>query len=163
MRIAYPILLLTIALPSLVLAQVECTDKPECWPEGSAMRTGLLLNQKQPAADQRLAQKHNELVKLVASSAPPGIYVDERLVEALKSQQEAWKEYTYGECELIGALTGTFGHGPTVWAAQCVANHTDLRLRRVRSAIACIEKIPADGRNFEQNHCLQQLAPLTNR
>ena len=35
-------LLLLTALPTLGFAQ-DCTDRAECWPEGSAMHTGVLL------------------------------------------------------------------------------------------------------------------------
>ena len=155
---------LLVALPLLALANpVDCTDKPECWPEGSAMQMGLLLNQKQEKADKQMAAKHAELVSLAAASSSDSTPVDERLIKALTSQQAAWALYRYEECELIGSLTGAGGRWPSTWAAQCVANHTELRLRRIRSAIACIQKIPDDKRFFDQNRCLQQLAPLTNR
>lgn len=127
------------------------------------MHTGLLLNQKQNNAEKQMAAKHTELIYLVSSSSTDAIHVDERLIEALKSQQAAWAKYRNEECELIGSLTGAGGSWPSTWRAQCVANHTSLRLRRIRSAIACIQKIPNDTRSFEQNRCLQQLAPLTNR
>ena len=155
---------LLVALPLLALANpVDCTDKPECWPEGSAMQMGLLLNQKQEKVDKQMAAKHAELVSLVAASSSDSTPVDERLIKALTSQQAAWLLYRHGECELIGSLTGAGGRWPSTWAAQCVANHTEHRLRRIRSAIACIQKIPDGKRFFDQNRCLQQLAPLTNR
>ena len=158
------LLVLLVALPLLALANpVDCTDKPECWPEGSAMQTGLLLNQKQEKADKQMAAKHSELVSLAAASSSDSRPVDERLIKALTSQQAAWARYRHGECELIGSLTGAGGRWPSTWAAQCVANRTELRMRRIRSAIACIQKIPGDERYFDQNRCLQQPAPLTNR
>ena len=158
------LLVLLVALPLLALANpVDCPDKPECWPEGSAMQMGLLLNQKQEKAEKQMAAKHAELVGLVVASSSDSTPVDERLIKALKSQQVAWALYRNEECELIGSLTGAGGSWPSTWAAQCVANHTELRLRRIRSAIACIQKIPDDRRFFDLNRCLQQLAPLTNR
>ena len=158
------LLVLLVGLPLLALANpVDCTDKPECWPEGSAMQMGLLLNQKQEKADKQMAAKHAELVSLAAASSSDSTPVDERLLKALKSQQAAWALYRYEECELIGSLTGAGGRWPSTWAAQCVVNHTELRMRRIRSAIACIQKIPGDERYSDQNRCLQQLAPLTNR
>lgn len=33
--------LMLITAPYVIAADVECTDRPECWPEGSAMHTGL--------------------------------------------------------------------------------------------------------------------------
>jgi uncharacterized protein YecT (DUF1311 family) len=155
--------LVLVLIPTFVFADVECTDRPECWPEGSSMRTGLLLVQQQQQVEILLASKHDELVKLVSSSSTDEIPVDGRLLAALKTQQVAWLKYRAEECELIGSLTGAGGTWPSTYANKCEANHTDQRLRRVRSAIRCIQKIPMENRRFEQNNCLQQLAPLTNK
>jgi uncharacterized protein YecT (DUF1311 family) len=153
--------LLTL-IAGLALAQ-NCPDKPECWPEGSAMRTGMLAAKEQQTTERQLAIKHEELIKLVTASATATIAVDERLLAALKTQQAAWLKYRDQECELIGSLTGAGGSWPSTYANKCEVNHTEQRLRRVRSAIACIEKIPSDQRMSDQNRCLQQLAPLTNK
>lgn len=165
MRNTLFLLLLLVSAPSAICAEVQCAERPECWPEGSSMHTGLLLVEKQKSAEKRLASSHGELVKLV-SSAPtpkPEIHVDERLLAALKTQQVAWLKYRSEECELIGSLTGAGGTWPSTYANQCEVNHTEQRLRRVRAAIRCIEKMPNDKRWLEQNTCLQQLAPLTNK
>jgi uncharacterized protein YecT (DUF1311 family) len=127
------------------------------------MHNGLLLVQQQNASEKLLVSKHEELVKLVSSSSTEEIRVDERLLAALKTQQAAWLKYRTEECELVGSLTGAGGTWPSTYANRCALNHTDQRLRRVRSAIRCIEKIPNKNRVFEQNNCLQQLAPLTNK
>lgn len=150
-------------IPVLALAEADCTDRPECWPEGSSMHTGLLLVQQQRAQEQNLASQHEQLIKLVKSSGSDETPVDERLLAALKTQQAAWLKYRTEECELIGSLTGAGGTWPSTYANRCELNHTDQRLRRVRSAMRCIEKMPPETRAFEQNNCLQQLAPLTNR
>lgn len=164
MRIDRKFCLLMLHLPALALAQtVQCTDKPECWPEDSAMRVGLSLHQQQNSAEKKMAAKHTELLNLVSSSATNTIVIEERLINALKSQQGVWTRYRNEECELIGSLTGAGGAWPSTWAAKCEANHTDQRLRRIRSAISCIKKIPNDIRFAEQNRCLERLAPLTNR
>lgn len=163
MRKTYLLFFVVTSIPTLAFAEVQCTDRPECWPEGSSMHTGLLLVQQQNSAEKLLASKHEELVKLVSSSSAEGIRVDERLLAALKTQQAAWLKYRTEECELVGSLTGAGGTWPSTYANRCEVNHTDQRLRRVRSAIRCIEKIPNEKRIFEQNNCLQQLAPLTNK
>ena len=163
MRKTYLLFFVVTSIPTLAFAEVQCTDRPECWPEGSSMHTGLLLVQQQNSAEKLLASKHEELVKLVSSSSAEGIRVDERLLAALKTQQAAWLRYRTEECELVGSLTGAGGTWPSTYANRCEVNHTDQRLRRVRSAIRCIEKIPNEKRIFEQNNCLQQLAPLTNK
>lgn len=154
---------LLIGTSYVVAADVECSDRPECWPEGSAMQTGLLLVQQQQQTEKLLASKHDELIKLVSSSASGEIHADERLLAALKTQQAAWLKYRDEECELVGSLTGAGGTWPSTYANRCEVNHTEQRLRRVRSAIRCIQKISPEQRLFEQNACLQQLAPLTNK
>lgn len=150
---------------SSAVAADNCTDRPECWPEGSAMHTGLLLAQHAKEVDIALERSHNDLLKLVSSSksADGSLGTDERLLQALKSQQAAWLKYKSEECELIGSLTGAGGSWPSTYASRCELNHSELRLRRVRAAIRCIERLSADKRIFEQNNCLQQLAPLTNK
>lgn len=151
------------SISPLAFSEVECTDRPECWPEGSSMHTGLLLVQKQQQVEKLLASKHDELIKLVASSVSGDVHADERLLAALKTQQVAWSKYRAEECELVGSLTGAGGTWPSTYANKCEVNHTEQRLRRVRSAIRCIQSIPSENRRFEQNTCLQQLAPLTNK
>jgi uncharacterized protein YecT (DUF1311 family) len=160
------ILLCLIAFASMAVCsatQMECTDRPECWPEGSAMHTGLLLVQERNSLDRNLAHKHEELVTLVSSSAIGETQIDGRLLAALRTQQAAWLKYRREECELVGSLTGAGGTWPSTYANRCEVGHTEQRLRRVRSAIRCVEKIPPGNRLFEQNNCLQQLAPLTNK
>lgn len=144
-------------------AQVQCTDKAECWPKDSAMHTMLVLGEEGESLERALAAKHDELVRVVATSSTDGLAVDSRLLAALKAQQDAWLRYRTDECELIGSLTGAGGTWPSTWALDCEVKHTRSRLLQVRSAISCIENIPALKRIFEQNECLQQLAPLTNK
>lgn len=127
------------------------------------MHTGLLLVQQQNTAEKLLTSKHEELVKLVSSSSTKEIKVDGRLLAALKTQQAAWLKYRDEECELVGSLTGAGATWPSTYAKKCEVNHADQRLRRVSSAIRCIEKIQNEKRFFELNNCLQQLAPLTNK
>lgn len=127
------------------------------------MHTMLVLGEEGESLERALAAKHDELVRVVATSSTDGLAVDSRLLAALKAQQDAWLTYRTDECELIGSLTGAGGTWPSTWALDCEVKHTRSRLLQVRSAISCIENIPALKRIFEQNECLQQLAPLTNK
>jgi uncharacterized protein YecT (DUF1311 family) len=162
MRKIFVVLLALSLLPLLAGAEEECSDRPECWPVGSSMHEGLVLVQRLKAADKVLVAKHDELVKLVSASSTEAIKVDERLLAALRRQQLAWVNYRSDECELTGSLTGAGGTWPSTYANQCEVNLGEQRLRRVRSAIRCVEKIPRADRLFKQNECLQQLVPLTN-
>lgn len=137
----------------------SCTDRPECWPEGSAMHTGLMLVEKLEKADVILQREHEALVNLVAASGDPQ-GADGRMISALKAQQAAWLQFRSSECELIGSLTGAGGSWPSTYANKCEVNLTDARIRRVDSAIKCIEKISKEDRRFGMSNCLQQLAPL---
>jgi uncharacterized protein YecT (DUF1311 family) len=150
-----------LALPAF--AQDQCTDKPECWPEGSSMHTGLLLVQKQKQTDAALSRQFEELVQVVSDAKSSGVSTSSRLIDALGAQQKAWLSYRSVECELIGSLTGAGATWQSTYANQCELNHAELRLRRVRSALRCIKRIPADQRIFDQSNCLQQLAQLTNK
>lgn len=150
---------LVLSIPLAAQAEVECTDRPECWPEGSAMHTGLLLARQLEQAEALLARQHDALLKLVTVSA----HGDSRLLNALGAQQAAWLNYRGEECELIGALTGAGGSWPSTYALRCKLNHTEQRLRRVRSAFRCVSNMPPEQRVWDQNRCLQQLAPLTNK
>jgi uncharacterized protein YecT (DUF1311 family) len=162
MRTLLLALILAMA-PAGAAAEVECTDRPECWPEGSAMRTGLLLVEMGKELERILAQDHSILIRIVSSKpgpdgAPPGT---ERLIAALKSQQEAWLAYRSQECELVGSLSGAGGSWPSTHATRCDVDRTEQRLQLVRSAIRCVQSLPVEKRWLEQNECLQQLAPLT--
>lgn len=145
--------------------EVQCTDRPECWPEGSAMHTGLTLLARLQKASAQLESKHAELIALLSSSPNHNgeSIPDSRVISALKAQQDTWMKYRADECELIGSLTGAGGSWPSTYANECEVNLTDERLRRVKSAIKCIQKIPLEKRWMEQANCLQQLAPLANK
>ncbi|MGM8229078.1 lysozyme inhibitor LprI family protein [Cellvibrio sp. ARAG 10.3] len=145
--------------------EVQCTDRPECWPEGSAMHTGLVMAEKRRKISHQLETKHAELIALLAASPDHGgnVNPDSRIISALKKQQPAWEEYTTEECELIGSLTGAGGSWPSTYATRCKLNLMEERLRRINSSIKCIQKIPLEARWMDQSSCLQQLAPLANK
>lgn len=143
----------------------NCTDRPACWPEGSAMHTGLTLVAGLQKKSAQLKQKHEELIALLSDSPAYNgeKYPDTRVISAMKAQQISWEKYRSDECELIGSLTGAGGSWPSTYANRCDVNLTEARLTRVNSAIRCIKKIPLEDRWTEQASCLQQLAPLANK
>ena len=94
--------------------------------------------------------------RLLALAASP----DDAVGAALTAQQAAWKRYVPDECQLTGALSGGGGSWPTSYNLMCQANLTELRVRRTRAAIGCIERIPSELRPFRRNACLAQLTPL---
>jgi uncharacterized protein YecT (DUF1311 family) len=148
-------------------ADVECSGRAECWPDGSAMSVGFWAVERRDRLEALLEDKHEELVKLVsqASSVYQGaeLKVSSELIGALNKQYSAWLFYRSEECALIAALKGAGGSWPSTHTVICQGNHVDQRLRRVRSSIRCINKIPVENRLHRQERCLQQLAPLANK
>ena len=120
----------------------NCTDRPECWPEGSAMHTGLSLLSDLKKGSAQLKTKHEELIALLSES--PNYagekYPDSRTIDALTNLHISWVKYSSDECELIGSLTGAGGSWPSTYAKRCEVNLTEARLRRVTSAIKCVKK-----------------------
>ena len=155
--------LLAALFSPLAQAAENCDDKPECWPEGSAMRTGLTLLARLKAAESQLSGAHDKLIAVVRASSIAVLTVDERLIIALKNQQAAWLIYRGEDCALVGALTGAGGSWPSTYTTRCEANQTVQRLRRVETAIRCIENKPADKRVPQQDSCLSGLVVLVNR
>jgi len=150
--------ILAACIAALVAALPAVAQDQE-WPEGSAMHVGGLEAKRRDAAVATLAKLHRRLVTLIStatSSVPP----DDRLIMAVQAQQVAWNSYVLDECELIGSLTGSGGSWPSTYSVRCHANLLELRIRRTNAAIRCVEKLPAATRQFEQNQCLYQLAPL---
>lgn len=117
------------------------------------MHTAGLHAQRRDEAAHTLKQLEKRLVALVSSP-------DYGVVTALTAQEAAWARYVPEECSLVGALTGSGGSWPTAYNLQCQANLTELRVRRTRAAISCIETIPAEQRPFLRTGCLNQLTPL---
>lgn len=153
-------LLLTMCALALVAAPAMAQE--ESWPEGSAMHTGGLEVKRRDAASAVLETLNGRLLTLVseAKTQSPPLPPDGRLIKALEAQQTAWKRYVRDECELVGALSGSGGSWPSTYAVRCQANLAELRVRRARAAISCIEKMPPARRRLEQNRCLYQLATL---
>jgi uncharacterized protein YecT (DUF1311 family) len=132
------------------------------WPEGSAMHTGGLEVKRRDAATAVLARLEKRLLALISEQDPSSNSIprNERLIAALKAQQAAWARYRVDECELAGALTGSGGSWPSTYAVRCEANLTELRVRRTRSAIRCVERITPSKRRPDESQCLYQLMPL---
>lgn len=155
--------LLLIGAPCAVAADVECTERPECWPEGSAMHTGLLRRQIEDKLQKQLQQRHEELVALISTKHVNNgtEYLDDRrLVEAVQAQHKSWHEFKNHECELIGALSGGMSTWQSARAVECEMNLTSQRLKRTQHAIRCVKRIAPEERRFNQQSCLYQLAPL---
>lgn len=141
----------------------ECTDKPECWPEGSAMHTSGMHRRSELSLSKQLDKQHEKLISLISTTTTirNNVYLaDERLVEAVKDQQKLWESFLRSECELIGALSGGADQWKTAKAIECEENLTRQRLKRMRHAVRCVERIPSEERLHAQKECIFQLAPM---
>lgn len=141
----------------------ECSDRPECWPEGSAMHTGLTLRKEEQDMMKKVQVKHEELIALISIKKEINgkeYLADERLVKAVKAQQAVWEDYKYKECELIGALSGGASTWKSARSVNCALNLTTQRYKRLRDAVNCVKKIPLKNRQYNLQNCLFQIAPL---
>jgi uncharacterized protein YecT (DUF1311 family) len=111
------------------------------------MHTGLLRRQIEDKLQKQLQQRHEELD-------------DQRLVEAVQAQHKSWHEFKNHECDLIGALSGGMSTWQSARAVECEMNLTSQRLKRMQHAIRCVKRIAPEDRQFNQQACLYQLAPL---
>lgn len=156
-----PVLLLAVFSCALA-ADPACTDRPECWPEGSAMRTRMEEAAQADAQQKLLEAENRALIDLVASARGKGLEPQRRLLTALEEQQAAWHDFMVKSCELTGVLSGAAPSWQSAWAAKCETSQRERRLRQLREAIECIRRLPEDRRLFEQEQCLQRLAPQDN-
>lgn len=158
MKLLVCLFVLLVTAP-VAFAGTNCTDRPECWPEGSAMNMGLTAAQQRDAIQKKLERTYTQLVALVSSNEVLG----DQLGKPLQAAQDEWYKYSNAECSLVGALTGAGGSWPSTYTVQCELGLAYQRLRRVRSAIRCINRESKSGYGLEWTSCLQQLAPIVNR
>lgn len=117
-------------------AEIECANKKECWPEGSAVRTGMEFSEKLTAFDERMAKDHKALLDLLKQ-----LKTNDYLIESLKGQQDAWLKFRNNDCQLAGTLTGAGGSWPSTWGLSCQVGMASKRLGQVQLAAMCLKNI----------------------
>lgn len=138
----------------------DCTEKKECWPEGSAMRTGMEYSEKLASFDERMRKDHKALIGLLMD-----LNINDYLIDSLRSQQDAWIKFRDEDCALAGTLTGAGGSWPSTWGLSCQVSMTSKRLGQVQLAAMCLNKI--DKKNLDMDYprydCLNRLVvnPVT--
>jgi len=128
------------------------------WPDGSAMSVGIHFTETKYYFLKLLAQKQAVLLDIIGNKSYK--FDHTRVSEAVTNQHEAYIAYVRQECELVGALSESGGAWPSTYAVKCEATMIERRYKRVSAAINCIEKLPAEEREFGQVKCLYQLAQL---
>lgn len=139
---------------SLSVFSEECSEKKECWPEGSAMRTGMEFSEKLIAFDDRLTKDHKEMLVLLKQ-----LKAKDYLIDLLREQQNAWQVFHEKDCQLAGTLTGAGGSWPSTWGLSCDVDTTSKRLGHVQLAIMCLNKIDKKDLNIDsiKYDCLNRL------
>lgn len=127
MRIFLMIVPLTL-FSSLALADVECSDRAECWPEGSAMNTGLVARQRLEKADKELNITYQRILKHL-----PEDEVDQYPKRALVAAQREWVKYRDAECASVGEISGGVRMWKSAYTVLCEADMTEARTRELVS------------------------------
>lgn len=119
--------LLALTLHStLWLADVECTDRPECWPEGSAMHTGLVAKQERAAADKELNKVYSRII-----SGLPADEADNYPKKALVAAQREWIKFRDANCASVGEVSGGVRMWKSASTVQCETTMTQARVKEL--------------------------------
>jgi len=117
-----PFLLAALLIPSLVLAQ----DKPEDWPEGSAMNTGLTANVRFEKADKELNVTYQRILKNL-----PADQNDDYPRKTLITAQREWVKYRDASCDLVGEISGGVRMWKSAYNSICRADMTEERTKEL--------------------------------
>jgi uncharacterized protein YecT (DUF1311 family) len=117
-----------IAIVAMVVSPValssdsECSDRPECWPEGSAMHTGLTGRQELEKADKEL----NKVYARIMASLPADS-ADDHPRRSLIEAQRAWIKWRDAHCNLVGEISGGMRMWKSAYSSVCLADVTSAR------------------------------------
>ena len=118
---------LVLALSSHAwLADVECTDRPECWPEGSAMHTGLVAKQELATADKELNKVYARII-----GGLPADEADNYPKKALVAAQREWIKFRDANCASIGEVSGGVRMWKSAATVQCETTMTQARVKEL--------------------------------
>lgn len=116
-------LALLLVLPAVPAAG---QDRPEDWPEGSAMHTGLLARRELEAADRHLNRVYRRLLRQLPADEP-----DHHPRRALVEAQRAWIRFRDAECALAGETEGGIRMWKSAQDIACQARMTRERVERL--------------------------------
>ncbi len=115
-------LVAALSLPCLAYADKNCTDRPECWPEGSAMNTGLLAQQELKRVDRELNATYQRIMTALPPDEP-----DEHPQRSLIEAQRAWIKWRDAECNMVGEINGGVRMWKSANTVGCLAEMTKAR------------------------------------
>jgi len=120
---------------ALVLLPIHATADnhlAQYWPEGSAMHTGRLAQERLAAADKELNRVYQALLKAMPEDKP-----DDYPRRMLIAAQRAWMPYRDATCNLKGELTGAVRMWKSAYTVDCLADVTQARTRELQNMLAC--------------------------
>ena len=128
-----PSRLATAGLPVLLVlallvahAGPECTDRAECWPDGSAMNTGLKAKERLVLADKEL----NAVYRRIVDGLPPDAS-DNHPKRALIAAQREWVKWRDARCASVGESGGGVRMWKSTYTVVCEADMTEARAKEL--------------------------------
>ena len=124
------ILIVLFTLPAFARAD---NHRAQDWPEGSAMHTGRLAQNRLAAADKKLNATYQVLLKAMPRDEP-----DNYPRKALVGAQRAWINYRDTSCALVGEMTGGVRMWKSTHTVSCEAELTEKRTAELSALHMCV-------------------------
>ena len=120
-----------LVIPAIALAD---NHRPEDWPEGSAMHTGRSAQVSLAAADKRLNEIYQKLLRSMPADEP-----DNFPKTALIAAQRAWIKFRDAECALVGETEGGVRMWKLAFDTACQSQMTEERVERLEKLLTGYE------------------------
>lgn len=129
MKRLLPVTCLLTLLPTQSVADNHLA---KFWPEGSAMHTGRLAQERLAANDKELNRVYQALLMAMPEDKP-----DDYPKRTLVAAQRAWIPYRDATCNLKGELTGAVRMWKSAHTTHCLADVTQARTKELQNLLAC--------------------------
>lgn len=150
---------LALCCAQAAMATQDCTDKPSCWPPGSAMHQLLVQTDTLTGADAALERDNQRLLDEMRKSEvhPSDVGLTHQMLKR-------WKAQRTDECHLLAAATGAGGSWPHAHARDCELVLTKARGAALEKATHCVAQTkPQSQPGHPALRCLRPLMPLSVR
>jgi hypothetical protein len=150
-------------LPSMVYSASDCSEKPECWPEGSTRRISLEYRDAAEKQARRIFEESEAIVDLLSDLMPEGSYEMKKITKAVPKHTKLQVEYIESECDIAAfAMEGGSGMGTNKKYQLCRLNQLDTYRRILLNARKCLSRARESSyTGIAAAKCLYQIAPST--
>ena len=126
-----------LILASLIVPATGLADhhRPEDWPEGSAMHTGLTAKLELVAADERLNRVYEQLMRALPEDDLEGDHYPKK---TLREAQRAWIRFRDAECALRGETEGGMRMWKSAFDTMCQSELTQARVERLEELLGSV-------------------------